>query len=282
MSTYFEKTNRFPNKLTNLVVQNASGTPVYEVPTVSDDDPDNGPETLAKEFDDRNHFKIHILDADEAAELKNMGVVTLLNLNSYDNSSVADADQEPAMNEVEPIAGVGVAMVGVGYDGTAWDVPTSADERDWGEPDWFGRIVLGLGPECGLITTGIIGNAAHCPGGIQNADNATYNDYNLVLPRLESTVARFNVDGTTTSSDLGIGTVVDDDTLNLEAVCYDDEPDAGYVIADNDDNLRVRTFNIAEVQETWQYATQCPEGHMYPEDDGEFWGIDVDANGNID
>ena len=148
-----------------------------------------------------------------------------------------------------PAAGVGVAMVGMGHDGTDWN--TETEERGWGEPDWFGRIVMGMSPECGLITSGIIGNAAHCPGGIQNADNVTYNDYNLVLPRLESTVDRFDTDtdgdvDLTDSAALGFGATVN--LHELQAIAYDDEPIAAYNYTTNADNLRVRKFNIAEAQ----------------------------------
>ncbi len=298
MSAFFEQTNRFPSKMTNLVEQLDGDVGVdatFQIPAVSDDDPENGPETLASEFMQRNHFRIHYLNADEAAELRNMGIVKLLNLNAYDglNDDGDDIKEDydaaagvindvayqvpttlaPTMDEVTvPTNGAGfaVAMVGMGYDGTAWDLHD--DERGWGEPDWFGRIVLGFGPENSLITSGIVANAAHCPGGIQNADNVTYNDYNLVLPRLEATATRIDTD-----EPFGAGF----DLENLAAVAYDDEPAAGYVITDNADNLKSRTFDIGSAQERWQYASQCPEGHMFPADDEEFWGIDIDGNGNI-
>jgi len=308
MSGFFEKTNRFPTKLTNLVEETAANT--YQVPAVSDDNTGNGPETLASEFMSRNHFRIHYLNDDEVAELRNMGIVNVLNLNAYDayvedGSAIKpgydrtaatgpnDVDLEatvtkaPKMDAVDvptdtttvPFA---VAMVGIGHDGTAWDL--EAGERNWGEPDWFGRLILGFGPENSIVTSGIVANAAHCPGGIQNADNVTYNDYNLVLPRLEATAARFDTDGdgdvdATDAAALGFGATAE--LTALRAVAYDDEPAAGYVIATNLDNLKYRTFDISAAQEKWQYATQCPEGHMFPADDEEFWGIDIDANGNV-
>ncbi|WP_282755830.1 type II secretion system protein [Desulfuromonas thiophila] len=307
LGAYFEKTNRFPDKLTNLVeeVNDAAGAQLYQIPAISDNDPENGPETLAAEFNERNHFRIHYLNAAEVAELKSMGIVNLFNLNAYDafneardafktdyDGTVANTPNEvdlvipttvgAAMEKVTlntdlTVARLGVAMVGMGIDASgAWAVPT--EERGWGEPDFFGRIVLGMGPESSLITSGIISNAAHCPGGIQNADNVTYNDYNVVLPRLAGTVARM------TDTLLATAGWTTADLDNIEAVAYDDEPSAtagNYVIATNDDNLRSRVFDITAAQETYQYATQCPEGHMYPEDDGEFWGIDLVNNGNI-
>lgn len=300
MSSFFEQTNRFPSNMTNLVEETddpSVGGTTYQIPAVSDDDPDNGAETLASEFMARNHFRIHYLDENELAELRNMGITHVLNLNAYDAyddvaikidyendivNDVALADpitaRQPIMRRVslprdlsiEP--SFAVAMVGIGHNRTAWDLHTG--ERGWGEPDWFGRIVLGFGPENGLVTSGIVANAAHCPGGIQNADNVTYNDYNLVLPRLEATAARFAAD-----EPFGTG----EDLEAFRAVAYDDEPEAAnYDIDDNDENLKVRTFDIGSAQERWQYATQCPEGHMFPADDEEFWGIDIDFSDTID
>ena len=282
MSSYYEKMNRFPSNLTNLVI--ADGSPAtYQIPVASNQDPDDGAEVLADELYGRNHFHIHYLDGEEASELKNMGIVKLLNLNDYSGmddagvislnvpndvtvTGVALANREASMDPVTPADKVGVAMVGCGIDKTGnWDSATK--ERGWGEPANFARIVLGMGTECGLITSGVISNAAHCPGGIQNADNVTYNDYILLLPRLEATAAR------TTLTMLG-GT----DAANLEAIAYDDAPDAtGYDYSINANNYKVRTFDITAAQEGWQFATMCPEGHMYPADDEEFWGIDLNG-----
>ena len=297
MSTYFEDTNRYPNKLTNLVMQDsaAAAGADYQIPVVSDQDSENGAEVFANELYSRNHFHIHYLNADEAAELKNMGIVTVFNLNDY--SQIADAVAFPAdyLNDVahaavgteeasmDPVtidANVGVSMIGCGVTGAAF-VATNATERGWGEPDHIGRIVFGMGTECSLITSGIISNAAHCPGGIQNADNVNYNDYNLIIPRLEATAARMDA----TADDLP-AVITDNDAvtdgLQVNTVAYDETPvTVPYAIVANLENLRLRTFTIDEAQETWQFATQCPEGHMYPADDEEFWGIDLDASTGI-
>ena len=293
MSTYFERTNRFPNRLTNLVITDGAtlGAATYQIPVVSDQDPENGPEVFANEFYSRNHLNIHILTDDEAAELKNMGIVSVFNLNDY--SQIADAVANPGNydNDVAPVAvtneraamepvtvagGVGVAMVGMGGSGGAtptWTL-TTGGETGWGEPEFFGRIVLGMGAESALITDGIITNAAHCPGGIQNEDNAIYNDYNVVLPRLASTVDTF--DATITNMDAD-GTA---DGVQLDALSYGEgsTPTGNY---DTDNTAgSYRTFTL-EAQETWQYSTMCPEGHQYPADDGDEWAIDLDASGTI-
>ena len=286
MSSFFEKTNRYPNKLTNLVI--TDGSPArFQIPVASNQDPDDGAEVLANELYSRNHFHIHYLDAAEASELKNMGIVELFNLNDYsgmDDTSTAaitgmpndvpvnnvpSTNRDPSMAPVTPSDVVGVAMVGVGHDGTNW--VSAAEERGWGEPANFARIVLGMGTECGLITSGVISNAAHCPGGIQNADNVTYNDYILLLPRLEATADR------TTKTMLG-DTTTSNGAAELNAIAYDDAPDStGYDYGTNSGNYKSRTFDITVAQEGWQFATMCPEGHMYPADDEEFWGVDLDG-----
>jgi len=291
MSGFYEQTNRFPSKLTNIVTQTA--TDKFQVPAISDDDADNGPEILCSELNDRNHFRIHYLNAGEAEEMVDMGIKFVLNLNdytAYDDekdpsamgdvalaSTIASDNRGAAMAKTKVAEKVAVMMVGCGSttEADAW-VATDV-ERGLGEAEWFGRIVLGMGPECGLITSGIIGNAAHCPGGIQNADNCTYNDYNLVLPRLSATSDRM------TSED-SFGTAFKDlaNAKALKCVQYDETPKVGYKVIDNEDKLKYRVVDITEVQETWQFATQCPEGHAYPEDDGEFWGADIDGDGALD
>jgi prepilin-type N-terminal cleavage/methylation domain-containing protein len=278
MSAYFERTNRFPSNMVNIVAEDGTD---YTLPTVSDDDPVNGAETLASEMQDRNKLAIHILNGTEAQELKNMGITHVINLNSYDNSAIVAADQTQANRRVEVVAGVGVAMVGMGADGIGVDlaIDTSGNyERGWNQADWFGRIVLGFGPENGLITSGLVANAAHCPGGIQNSDNVTYNEYNLVLPRLPATVERFGIDGAADSHDitgLTAATGMAGGELNIRAVAYDSLGDAAYDITGNPDNLKVRTFNIAEAQQRYQYATMCPEGHKFPAESTEFWAVDL-------
>jgi len=302
MSAYWEKSSRYPSKLTNLVEETGAGA--WQIPAVSDDDPDNGAETLASEFNKRNHFRIHYLNTAEIKELKNLGIVNVLNLNAYDgyvddgsaiktgydntalvNNDVALATsvtKAPKMEEITlntTAANIAVAMIGMGAN-TSADAPawTASDvERGWGENDFHARMVFGFGPENGLVTSGLVTNAAHCPGGIQNADNVTYNDYNLVLPRLASTVQRFSA--AITGADVDTATTgVQWATVSYEE---DTEPAAAYDTVANTDNLKVRTVTIGAM-ENYQYGTMCPEGHKFPADDGEFWGISVDGDAAID
>jgi hypothetical protein len=68
-----------------------------------------------------------------------------------------------------------------------------------------------------------------------------------------------------------------DTAKEITAIAYD-APDLAigggtYDIAGNPDGYRKRTFNLT-AQEGWEYETQCPEGHMYPEEN-DFWAIDT-------
>ena len=273
MSAYFERTGGFPEKMTNLVCQD--GDTDYLMPAVDDEDPDSGPGVFAKEFVERNKFAIHILNQQEADELRGLGVKWVFNLNDYTNNEGGDEDADIAaatqrsfMNRVEVEQGLGVLMSGGGAPAATGGIVISDDTEGWGEPDWIGRIVLGFGPENGLITSGLVANAAHCPGGIQNAEHITYNDYNLVLPRLKATANR----GTTTDGVLGAALTTG---ASFYAMAYtDDSAVSGQAYAyDNDDNtLKKRAFTW-EGQAAYAYATQCPEGHMFPADDEDYWAI---------
>ena len=282
LSTYYQDTNgSLPNNLTNIVNENTADINGSEIPKISDGDPDNGAEVLAAEFDERNHFVVHYLNNAEVAELAGLGIDSVFNLNDYTKSAIVDANQGSAMKTTALVEAIGVAMVGIGCNGDAatdaFNVSATVTDRDWGEPGWLGRIVFGLGPECGLITSGIIINAAHCPGGLQNTNNATYNDYNIVIPRLEATTLRMTnlADGDQLPGVLvhvlGTITAISYDGIDLESA----NAAGDYNIGVNPEHFKVRDINLLKAQEGWEYSTQCPEGHMYPEDDGEFWAFDI-------
>ena len=272
LSTYFQQTNgSLPNNLTNLVIQDGSaGT--YSKPEVQDGENEGA---LSQEFDDRNHFVLHYLNAAEVAELADLGIDKVFNLNDYTGSIITDKVGFMESEDVDET--VPVLMTGIGAASSAattFGMDSGVGEADWGEPRWFGRIVLGMGSECDLITSGIISNAAHCPGGTQN-EFATYNDYNLVVPRLAATAKRIE-DATAT------GFTSNGSTTVLTAVAYDGSITTPYVLSTNIEGYKTRTFDLAEGQEGWQYETQCPEGHMYPEEN-DFWAIDLGTtDGSID
>jgi prepilin-type N-terminal cleavage/methylation domain-containing protein len=282
LSVYFQKTNgSLPNHLTNLV--SYDGTTAAYTPEVSDEDPDDGNKgVFAEEFALRNNFSAHTLNAAEVAELAGLGIDTVFNLNDPEDAHT-DA---PFMEEAAIGEGTVVSMVGMGANSTSTTLVLTANnnvegadsavvEYGWGEPEKLGRIVFGLGPESDLVKDGIVSNAAHCPGGLQNSDNISYNDYNLVVPRLAATVKRLptNIFGasTTNNQTIAIG-YMDGDLVASSAGNYD--------AATNDGNFMKRTVKLA-AQEAWEYQTQCPEGHVYPEAI-DHWAIDLDGDGVID
>ena len=276
LSTYFQQTNgSLPNNLTNLVIQDGTGTAsTYYKPEVQDGE-DEG--ALSEEFDARNHFVLHYLNDAEVAELADLGIDKLFTLNDYTGSTITDKVGFMESEDVDKT--VPVLMTGIGAvssTATTFGMASGVGEADWGEPRWFGRIVLGMGSECDLITSGIISNAAHCPGGTQN-EFATYNDYNLVVPRLAATAKRIE-DATATGFTSGSTA----STTVLTAVAYDGSIDTStaYDLTDNSEGYKKREFDLAEGQEGWQYETQCPEGHMYPEEN-DFWAIDLNGGNTI-
>lgn len=281
MSAYFEQKGSFPSYLTNLICENgardANGVAAgYLMPTTDDGDDETGPGVFAEEFVERNKFALHFLNADEVKELKEMGVRFVYNLNDYTDPNSTGPNQAvtpkaPFMAKQELAPGVAVLMTGAGAATAAAELTVSDQTSGWGEPNWVGRIVMGFGPENGLITSGLVSNAAHCPGGIQNSDNITYNDYNLVLPRLKSTVKRGLADGiigTITTAQVEAG-----DELEYKAVAYtDDTKPAGGTYTFADGGLKYRIIKWVG-QENYAYATQCPEGHMFPADDEDYWAL---------
>lgn len=185
MSSFFEQSNRFPNNLTNIVEQTGGdytldpSTATFQVPAVSDQDTENGAETLADELFARNHFVIHLLNENEASELKNMGIVKVLNLNAYDayddtlavktgyDGTAAGPNDVDLINPVvaKSPGMESVTMIGCGSADIA-AVPTALaaqTERGWGENDLNFSMVFGLGSETDLIKNGYIFNGSTCP-----------------------------------------------------------------------------------------------------------------------
>ncbi|SMP76760.1 prepilin-type N-terminal cleavage/methylation domain-containing protein [Desulfonatronum zhilinae] len=223
--------------------------------------PDEGQATFFEEFFERNLFQVHILDADEAAELRAMGVGSVYNLNAYNYEGLDSAagytvatDQQNPLRRVGVNENLGVLMVGMGYDGAAWAGPvadaTAAGliEVDgegygsWGNPDWFGRIILGVGPDSDLIKQGMISAAGLCPGGINN-EQVFWNNYNVLLPRLQATIDRYATGQVT-----------------------------GLLGKSNGGSYRA--FDLTEAQEGYMFLTQCPEGHRFATaDEFTVWGV---------
>lgn len=302
MSSFYEQYNRYPNLVTNLVMTDGTGantaTDGYQIPYCSNDDPDDGPEVLAYGHNKMYKFMIHRLNAAEASELINLGITTVLNLNDYAadadglDGAAADGrdggtwrvsnwadittitDKMPSNQICNIEEGVGVAMCGCGIDLAGTGLSYVQVERAWAEEDIFARMIFGLGPESELVTSGIVNNAAHCPGSIQNADNFTCGIYYLILPRLEATADRLADTGVTYAGLWGTCNLdyarLSADTL--EAVSWPKagpKPTTNYDIAGNADHFKVRTgLNLHEAMEPWDYDTNRNRND-------EVWGIDL-------
>ncbi|ATW24785.1 type II secretion system protein [Candidatus Formimonas warabiya] len=248
-STFNEKTGRLPNDLTNLVIRTAEGE--YNVPGVSDGDATNGKEALNSVFgnDDESlvPLKIHYLSGTEVTELRNLGITRVRNWNMT-NQVDADYNGEGLtpegsyLEEVEVADGVAVLMVAAGADtGDNWDTSLVTDQHIL-DPDLSYRIVLGLGKENELVTSGQLQNTAVSPESGANNQYA-YNNYMLVLPRLQATVDREGVAAT---------------TLDVREI----------------DTGEATTVNVGEAQQSHQFLVLSPEGHMYPTELTGNWNIE--------
>ncbi len=314
VGSFYEKFNRYPNHLTNMVMTDgtdlaaANGSDTgYQIPYCSDDDPDNGPEVIHKGHNQQYKFMIHRLSQDEVDELKSLGITNVYNLNDYAadadglngaaaagrSAAATDGDrvsnwgsitaitnQRPSLEPCTLEAGVGVAMCGCGIDLAGTGLSYVQVERAWAEEDIFARIVFALGPESEMVSSGIVTNAAHCPGSIQNADNFSYGAYYLILPRLQATVDRL-ADTTTLATwsalwgtgTLNYATLSSDD---LKAVSWPQggtAPSTNYNITNNTDHYKVRDgLGLGKAMEPWDFDTNR---QRYD----EVWGVDI-MNGN--
>jgi prepilin-type N-terminal cleavage/methylation domain-containing protein len=269
--TFLDQKGHLPNNMINLVNLTDGG---YALPNVEDRDVDNGAETLAREFYVRNHPQLHTLTADEAEELiSELGIATVRNLNDFDGSghltndvpgtavtaqaaqAAASGDDGRPLHPVTINTGIGVAMIGdIGTAPTAatW-ASGSGTDYPMGNPNWYGRIILGVGKDCELVTSGMIQAAALCPGGVQNADNVTYNHYCIILPRLATTAG------------------------DIETLLGGTPADAnGYVLtfADSADTTSGEEMEVQiAAQESWEFDFTCPEGHKWPDNDHDEWDL---------
>lgn len=288
---FYEKNSRYPNKLTNVVIDDgavAMGTAnKFQIPPCADRDPDNGAEVIRYEHNKAFRYVIHHLNAAEAKELKNLGIVRLFNLNDYsgltsdgsggytgadgadpagDNrlSNWADitaiATAQPAYEEVLVQEGLGVAMSGCGaVDDAANAFTYTHAERNWGMDETFGRIILTIGPESELVTSGMISSAGHTPGGIQNNDLFTFSEYIVVLPRLEATSERLRDTGGSFTAAWGAGGLTTAILQNATELFWEKKqgPAAGYDFSTNSANYSLRSaIDLTAPQEPWAFAKQ--------------------------
>ena len=154
---------------------------------------------LAESLVVRNRLSNHVLNADEAAQLKEMGI-----------TKVRDIDG----TFVDVASGLMVAMVGAGAPNAGATIPAVPAGYEIGEYDHIARIVFGVAPDSELVDKGYVTAAGLCPGGLQK--EGIFNHYLLVVPRLEATVARL----ADTTLDKAIGLDEDKATTGHEVTNY--------------------------------------------------------------
>ncbi|WP_092075258.1 type II secretion system protein [Desulfuromonas thiophila] len=311
---FYEKYNRYPNKLTNLVMDDAAvamGTAgKFQIVPVDDQDPETKAEVIKYEQASAFRHLVHHLNAAEAKELIGLGITHLVNLNDYtglaDNGSGgyqaatgrdasgpgrlgnwrpvnAIATPAPLREVVKVQEGLGVAMSGCGaVDPAANTFFFTQGERNWGMEDTFGRIVLTIGPDSELVEKGMITKAGTAPGGQRNSDLYTFDEYAVILPRLEATSARLTDSAATFAACWGSGTTNANTLKNVTKFIWPKGQGpaegsagwtaSGYTIATNLMNLAVRQqVDLTAAQEPWQFMKQRDQG-------GDQYGYNLNGN----
>ncbi len=261
IAIHHQQTGKLPNEVINLVNQTGAGA--YAILGTSDNDPQNGAEPFAVELQERNALQLHVINAAEAAELRKLGIANVRNFNYVTESKDATLyplagtvkNPESAARTLERVnvaANLGVAMVGIGAANATAELADPTAVGAIGNPYWLGRIAFGLGEHSTLVTGGYVQNAALCPAGIQAADNVAYNNYAMIVPRLEATVAR-------------AATALAAREFTITEATADNHAVAKA-------NGKVETFRF-ESQKDWDFDATCPEGHKWPDSDFDFWVV---------
>jgi len=259
-----QKDGRYPTGLINIV--SVDGSDAYHKPMVSDDNPDNGFEILSDKLNRRHRLFIHYLSAAEAVELRDLGVVNVYNFNSPHDRSIPT--HASPMQQMPTGVGVPVLMTAGGAaSGAAPITAETAGEANRAHPDGMFRILLGLGAESSLVTSGQIQGAATSPESTQTPGNHEWRWYSLLLPRLKATENRLRAD-----NPLGAAT---NGTVTVYAV--NGAHDASALTT-----VTRRTVDAYEAQHPAFFAVLDSEGVVDPTVDMTGWGIDFNANGAID
>jgi prepilin-type N-terminal cleavage/methylation domain-containing protein len=262
---YQQQKNRLPNKPITIVNSSSGGD--YQLPLVDDGDADNGPETIGYEFTERCRLRLHVLNKEEADEIKKMGIRKMAVLNDYTGSTnteytkdredsdlkpqtFASGDEGRPMYMVDVEEGLAVLMVGAGADSKDAKIKAAVDKDDrLGNPAWIYRIVVGIGEDSSLVSEGLVQNEGLSPRGMQNKDYNTYNNYNMVLPRLEATIDR-----------IGGG---EPKQIRVSDADYDVD----------DEKATQELIELDKNQELWEIDVVSPVGYKWPRDEADMWVI---------
>jgi prepilin-type N-terminal cleavage/methylation domain-containing protein len=272
ITEYQQLKNRLPNKLITIVNSKAGGQ--YQMPLIDDGDASNGPETIGYDFSDRCKLRLHVLNKEEADEIKKLGVLTVLVLNDYKGSTntvnvkdknssskssstsqllpqtFASGDEGRPFNQAEVQEGLAVLMVGAGAGTAGSSIQSAVKEDDeLGNPDLVYRIVFGVGKDSSLITEGIVQNEGLSPKGMQNSDYNTFNNYCLVLPRLKSSIKR----------------IAGGEPKEIKVF------DSTY--SKDDEKAQQRVIDLSKAQELWETVVCSPLGTTWPQDSVSKWKI---------
>ena len=253
---FYNTTGAMPDGLTNLVVHGSYATDLSGttgafgaftratgaaiLPSAENDaTAAAGAEVLADEFWTRNEPMIYTLNADEVAELAEMGITTVYHLEGPNNT----------MERADVAANMGVMMMGVGN--SAFHADMVAATATVGNPEWLGRIMMAVNDKCDLVSRGMIQASALCPGAVLAEESFEFKHYVLVLPRLQATVDKL------TDETGGIENLAAD-----EEIVFTESNAAGASVAGGAQII----FNFS-AQEPWQFDMSCPEGHKWPDND---------------
>jgi hypothetical protein len=162
----------------------------------------------------------------------------------------ASGDEGRPMSVVDVEEGLGVLMIGAGADSKDAKIKSVVDRDDeLGNPAWIYRIVAGIGDDSSLVSDGLVQNEGLSPRGMQNADYNTYNNYNVVLPRLKATIAR-----------IGGG---EPKEIKVSDASYDED----------DEKAIQELIEIGKAQELWEVDVSSPLGYKWPQDKADMWLI---------
>jgi len=253
-----------PDRLINLMLADDDGiaaAPGDCVKPKVEDVTNDVMESISYDFDMRCILTEHVLSAAEANELRTMGITEVLSWNHPDDPDYDSATHANRYDHVDVNPGVMVLMTGGGAaDATADITPDSGFDalgEDIGNPEWLYRIVLGIGPDCGMVSEYYIEAAPLCPAGLDNR-KYYYNYYSIVLPRLSATLDRFG------------------------SLTFDDDDGDGYRdfdVIDRDDTAsgQIKRIQLKEMTAS-QFDIVNATGHGRQED-VKFWRLYDDGDG---
>lgn len=247
--------HEFPDYPINLLLADDLATGANTIMATVEDVATERLESISYEFDERGLLSLHVLNANEANELRTLGIRRVLSWNHLNDPNYNPTNHARRYDPVEVAAGVKVLMVGGGAANTTSPITLRTDTSPGGtkgvqvngrigNPEWLFRAVLCIGEDSRLVEEGYIEHAPLCPSGLNNS-RYMFNYYCLLMPRLPSTVGR-------------IPPAIDDDD-------GDTIPDVDVADWDDPVNGKRRLINLG-AQEYDEFDVTNATGHGYPEE----------------